>query len=88
MDLHAWKHDRQVRLLGIVLHLAGDVLAEHQTPLVLVVADLVDTVCRGGKGVSLVGYSAWGRRLGGELELVHHSVQVLLSNLGLVFDLF
>ena len=87
MDLHAREHDRQVWLLSIVLDFAGDVLAEHQTPLVLVVADLVDSVCLGGKRVSLVGESSWGGRLGGKCKLVHHSVQVLLSDLGLVFNL-
>ena len=87
MDLHAREHDRQVWLLSIVLDFARDVLAEHETPLVLVVADLVDGVCLGGKRVSLVGESSWGGRLGGECKLVHHTVQVLLSYLGLVFDL-
>ena len=55
MDLDRWKRDGLDGSLSIELDLARDVLAEDETPLVLVIVYLTNSVVGRRQGVALVG---------------------------------
>ena len=58
MDLDRWESDWLDGSLSIELDLAGDVLAEDETPLVLVIVHLTNTVSGRWQRVALVGDSS------------------------------
>ena len=64
VDLDRWKLDWLDSSLSIELDLAGDVLAEDEAPLVLIIVHLTNTVIGGSwQGVALIGDSSWRRCL-------------------------
>ena len=58
MDLDRWESDWLDGSLSIELDLAGDILAEDETPLVLVIVHLTNTVSGSWQRVALVGDSS------------------------------
>lgn len=79
-------------MLGVVLSLVGDVLAEDHVPLVLVIAGHTHIVRirrrnASWERLSLVRDWTRGWCLRGELQLLHHPIEVLLGLLRLTLDL-